>query len=133
MKLESSEILCVSVHITFISMINKFSNIKMCLYYLQISWSAMISRPKWCGIFTPPVVGSDFHAPFNGYLFARFFASNGFATCLLRTCQGGWMDWNTKEIRVCDLGFIERKQGFGVIYKGWDYEGKGKHRNCENI
>jgi len=63
MKLETSEILCVSVHITFIWMSNKFSNIKMCLYYLRISRSAMISRLKRCGIFTPPVVGSDFQAP----------------------------------------------------------------------
>ena len=62
MKLETSEILCVSVHITFIWMTNKFSNIKMCLYYLWISRSAMISRLKQCGIFTPPVVGSDFQA-----------------------------------------------------------------------
>lgn len=63
MKLETSEILCVSVHITFIWMSNKFSNNMMCLYYLRISRSAMILRLKRCCIFTPPVVGSNFQAP----------------------------------------------------------------------
>ena len=63
---------------------------------------------KQCGSFTPSIAGADLWTTLVARCLHGSLAYGGFARCFLGTCHGGWLDWNKKEIRVCDLGFMLR-------------------------